>query len=77
MARIHHPKILSAPRVDINHDDYCVASQFELASLGLFRVPRSVMTSCSRRSSSDGSDHTFGDADVRIGDVKTMLFNVF
>src|ERR1700730_6217776 len=27
--------------------------------------------------SSDGSDYTFGDADVRIGDVKTMLFNVF
>jgi len=28
---------------------------------------------------SDGliSDYSFGDADVRIGDVKTMLFNVF
>ena len=52
-------------------------SQFELASDGLFRVPLSVMASCSRRSSNDGSDYAFGDADVRIGDVKTMLFNVF
>jgi hypothetical protein len=25
----------------------------------------------------DGSDYTFGDADVRIGDMKTTLFNVF
>jgi hypothetical protein len=47
-----------------------------LASDELFRIPRSVMTSCSRRSSSAGSDYTFGDANVRIGDVKTMLFNV-
>jgi hypothetical protein len=38
--------------------------------------PRSVMTFCSRRSSSDLSDYTFGDADVRVGDVETMLFNV-
>src|ERR1700722_14181289 len=36
------------------------------------------MTICSRRSSScEVSDYTFGDADVRIGDVKTMLFDVF
>jgi hypothetical protein len=30
-----------------------------------------------RSSSSDGSDDPFGDADVRIGDVETMLLNVF
>ena len=29
----------------------------------------------SRRSG--GSDYTFGDPDVRIGDVQAMLFNVF
>jgi hypothetical protein len=44
---------------------------------GVFIAQGSVMTSCSRSSSSDASDYTFGDADVRISDVKTMLVDVF
>lgn len=59
-------------------DVFCrhrVVPEFERGERRGVRCPALVMTSCSRRS--DGLDFTFGDADVGIGDVKTMLFDVF